>query len=178
MKRIELLGLALLALALPCSGQMVLNTGDVWTYDFNNLPHTGNISVFTTNPIGSFAFTVHDSSFQNGDRLLYEMFENSTNESPLVSGIMSSASPLTITSDRASAWQDLQGVVRLSMLDGSVTIDSVTLEAIVSGPNLSQYEIHSSTFVPTPEPGTWGLLALGLAGIAFFRSIRKRSRSG
>src|SRR2546421_11247034 len=76
MKRITLLCLAFQLFSLSAHSQLQLNTGDAWTYEFNSLPHTGFISTFVTNPVGGVSFTIDSSTFQTGDKLRYEMFEN------------------------------------------------------------------------------------------------------
>jgi hypothetical protein len=43
-------------------------------------------------------------------------------------------------------------VLPRTMVTGSVTVDTVRLQAIVSGPSLSSYEVYSASFVPGPGP--------------------------
>ena len=152
MKRITLFCLALQLFCLSAHSQLHLNTGETWTYQFNSLPHTGFISVFVTNPVGGVSFTIDSSTFQTGDKLRYEMFENNTSEMPICSGLMASAPPFTVSCQAPSSWDDLQGVIRLTMVSGSLTVTGITVEVIRSGPNLSSYDIYSSTFVSVPQP--------------------------
>jgi hypothetical protein len=163
---------ALVAFSAAGHGQLVLNPGDSWTYPFSALPKTGSAPVFTSTPGGIFDFTVDNATFQNGDMLRYEMFEKDTSESPICSGTLSSAPSGQVSCESDSAWQDLAGTVRLTMLAGSVTVDSVTVESIVPGSNLSAYDVYSSTFVPSPEPGTSSLIGISL-GAAFLRRPRR-----
>lgn len=162
MNKVARIFTALVAFSLPVRAQLVLNAGDSWTYPFSALPKTGSVSVFTSTPGGILDFTVDSSTFQNGDMLLYEMFEDNTSGPVICSGTLSSAPPPKISCVRDFAWQDVQGAIRLTMIAGSISVDSVTVEAIVPGPSLSSYDVYSSTFVPTPEPGTIGLLGIGL----------------
>jgi hypothetical protein len=83
-----------------------------------------------------------------------EMFENSPSEMPLCSNIMSSAPPFTnkCEIDEDSAWGDLQGAIRLTMVSGSLTVTSVTVQVVKAGPSLSSDDIYSTTFVPITEP--------------------------
>ncbi len=138
----------LLAVSFCGEGQLLLNPGDQWTYQFEVLPRTGTTNAFLASPGGLFEFTVDGSTLQEGDSLVYEMFENSTNDPPLCSGTVTPGSPLTNDCQAAGAWQQLHGVVRFRMAAGSMTVDSVRLQAIVSGPSLSSYDVYSSSFVP------------------------------
>ena len=172
MKKVHLICVAILAFCLPCFSQLVLSPGQVWDYSFDTLPKTGSVPVFGNNPGGTLQFTVNSSSFQSGDLLRYEMFENSTTEAPICSRLMSSAPPYDLSCSSDFSWQDRQGAIRLSMLSGSVTIDSVTLKAIVAGPSLSSYDVYSTTFTPVPEPGTVTLLLVS-ATVAICGVVRR-----
>ena len=163
---------ALAALSAPGHSQLVLNPGESWTYPFSDLPRTGSVSVFTSTPGGILDFTVDGSTFQSGDMLRYEMFENDTSAAPICSGILNSAPSGKITCESNFAWQDVQGAIRLTMLAGSLSVDGVTVKAIVPGVSLSSYDVYSSTFVPTPEPGTLGLLGAGICA-GFLRRFRR-----
>jgi hypothetical protein len=148
----SLLCAVLVAVCLSAEGQLVLHPGDTWTYQFNALALTGSTNAFTSSPQGSFAFTLNGDTLQNGDTLIYEMFENSVVEAPIGTGTVTFASPLTLTCTVPGAWQDKQGAIRFRMINGSVTVNRVNLLAIVAGASLSSYEIHEASFVPGPGP--------------------------
>src|SRR2546422_10540402 len=116
----------------PLFGQLVLNPGDSWTYTFSSLPFQGGTNVFLTSTHGEFDFTVRSSSFDPGDTLAYEMFENSTSEAPICSGTLNTAPQGTLICSAPNGWQDVQGAVRFRMLSGSLTVDNVTLKAITT----------------------------------------------
>ena len=172
----KILGFAcifILSLCLPSYSQLVLSPGQVWDYSFDNLPKTGSVPVFGNNPGGTFQFTVNSSSFQPGDMVRYEMFENSSAEAAICSATMSSTPPFDASCTRDFSWQDRQGVIRFTMESGSITIDSITLKAIVAGPSLSSYDVYSTTFTPVPEPRTMTLAGLGiLLGTLWIRQRR------
>ena len=151
----------LLAACFRGEGQLLLKPGDQWTYQFDALPRTGSTNAFLAYPGGSFEFTMDDSTLQDGDLLVYEMFESTTNEAPICSGTAPLGSSLTFACYVPGAWQQLHGAIRFSMVAGSVTVDRVSLQAIVSGPSLSSYEVYSSSFVPA-----WPRLSIARVGSA------------
>src|SRR4051812_39452762 len=110
MKRALLSGGAILALCLPAFSQLVLNSGDVWTYSFNDLPRTGSVPAFGNNPNGFFQFSVNPSSFNAGDQLRYEMFEDTPAGPVICSGVMNMPS-FTPSCQSDFSWQDRQGSV-------------------------------------------------------------------
>jgi hypothetical protein len=165
---------AIVLLELSVHAQLILNPGQAWTYSFNSLPFVGNTNAFTTSPQGIFSFRVNGGTLQTGDLLSYEMFEGSPSLTPICSGTMNGSSPATLSCSTPGAWQDREGSVRFTMVSGSVTVDTVALTAIVSGPSLSSFEVYSSTFTPVPEPT--GLCVLGTLMCAggLWRRHRKR----
>jgi hypothetical protein len=165
--------LILLTVSLSAKAELVLNPGDVWTYNFNTLPLTGVTNSFLSSPQGIFEFHVQAGTLQAGDNLRYDMFETGTSEVPICSQNLAFGSPLTATCSSPGAWADLQGVVRLTMLSGSLVVDNVHLEAIVSGPSLSSYNVYSSSFNPVPEP-SW--VSLILVATVVGLSITRRRR--
>jgi hypothetical protein len=160
----------LLAACLPASSQLVLNQGDTWAYEFSALSYMGQTSSFQAPLIGLFVVSVNDNTLQPGDSLLLEMFEDQAAGIPLASNSITFGSPSTQYILSAGAWQDVQGAVRLTMSSGSVMVDRVQIEAIVSGPSLSSYNVYATEFTPTPEPATWSLWLAGLAVGFLWRS--------
>src|SRR5438045_8225845 len=105
MKRMMICVGLVLALCRPAFSQLLLNPGDTWTYNFSDLPKTGSVSVFGVNPGGSLQFTVNSATFQSGDMLRYEMFENNSSESPICTQIMNSAPPFNPICQSDFSWQ-------------------------------------------------------------------------
>jgi hypothetical protein len=137
----------LLALTLSAKAQLLLNPGDVYTYQFNSLPEVVSVPP-DERSLGGFYF--HVSSYDPvTDFLMVEMFENSTNEPPLVSFVTE------FTSDGYGAeglWADFQGTVRFTMLSGSVTLDSITTLFQVPFTAESSQR-HQLTFIPARGAG-------------------------
>jgi hypothetical protein len=161
-------------MALSAHGQLVLSNGQTWDYSFSSLPLFGFTNAFATTVHGEFGFTVNASSFQAGEMLAYDMFENSASEAPICSGTMTTAQPNSLICSGGQAWQDLQGVVRFRMLSGSVTVDNITLRAITPSPSLSSYWDYETSFTPVPEPGTFCLLVIGVMCVAVVAMRRQR----
>jgi len=156
------------------SAQLQLNSGESFSYSFSNLPKTGSVPVFGSNPGGTMQVTVNNGSFQSGDQLKLEMFESVFTDPAICSAIMNSAPPYTTSCTSDFAWQDQQGAIRLTMQSGSAIIDSITVKAIVSGPSLSSYDVYSVTFTPVPEPGVLSLIACGIGLLVLGRSVQRR----
>ncbi len=91
-----------------------------------------------------------------------EAFENNTSEAPIGGGLVPVTSLLVLT----GAWNDLQGVVRISALTEPVHLDAV--RAYVVLPDRTRY---SQIVTLVPEPSTIALFAFPLmAGLFFVRS--------
>ena len=174
MKRLVFLFVLLLGSRSPLFAQLLLNPGDSWVYTFSSLPFQNGTNTFLTTTHGEFDFTVRSSSFNPGDSLAYEMFENATSEAPIYSGTLNVAPSNPIISSAPNGWQDVQGAVRFRMLSGSLIIDNVTLKAITTSPSLSSYNLYEDTFVPVPEPAVIRFLLSG--GLAAFLAARTRKR--
>ena len=170
MKLSLLSALGFFTACLTTQGQLTLNSGDIFTYEFSSLPLVGTISEPLT-PLGNYSAILNPATVQEGDTILLEMFENSLSETPIDSRTWMN-SPLVICQAPA-AWADLQGAVRLTMLSGSVTVDVLTFRALTptgGTPPLNHWE---ATISPVPEPSTLALLGLVFGGGVIWR-IRRR----
>jgi hypothetical protein len=140
--------------------QLVLNTGDVWTWGFTNMPNvttSGGLPGFI--PVSSVYLDV--SSYDiTADVIRCEMLENGLADVPVaVGGRSCSASFQT--------WSDLQGMVRVTMVAGSVSLDSVTVSRCFGfGVGHYQYYIgcQSQSTVPTLDPQPRLYMTSGEAG--------------
>lgn len=163
-----LLGLTCAAsLAPQTRAQLLLNPGDQWTYRFDSLPRTGSTNAFVATAGGSFEFTIDGGTLQDGDQLVYEMFEGTTLDTPICSGTLAAGSPATLVCSVPGAWQQMQGAIRFRMLAGSVAVDHIKLQAIVSGPSLSSYDVYASSLDPEPGPRLSIALVSGAAQITW-----------
>jgi hypothetical protein len=129
MKLIQITCMSLLLLAAAARGQVVMNTGDVFTYQFHSLDSLG--LTLCTDDRGFAGFNIYldfDTFDGSTDVLLVEMFENGTNEPPLETFIAASPVDGII---HYSTWADLQGTVRFTVLSGSVTLEHISYLAFV-----------------------------------------------
>lgn len=133
-------------LAVAVQGQVLLQPGDSFTYTFTTLPDLVPGNGSSDVPVGGFTGTV--SSFDAAtDVLLVEMFENGTNEAPLLTFVQEAANDGTAY---ANTWADFQGTVRYTMLSGSVTLESlVFFYEVPTGPET--WEQHQLTVVPVRQ---------------------------
>jgi len=165
MKTAQLLAL-LLFLAGKASfaqGGLTLNAGDSYVYQFSNLP-LQSISLNPGKP-DNLSVNFQLGSFTTNGSLLAEMFEDSTSEVPVASQTLTYDPSLSIPAPlfaillSPNAWQDLQGVVRFSMLSGSATITQFRVKTVLTDP--AGYAIHWEIIQPVPEPSLFSLVGVG-----------------
>jgi len=170
-KIIPLLLCGTIALSLTCTGQLQLNTGETYTYQFDTLPLT-----FQFPPEGHFfngrvSVSLNPATIETGDSLRLDMFENNLGEAPICSTTLSGNGVCTAN----LAWQDLQGVFRLTMLSGSVEVSRISLQVVTSTtfqPGAGEYDL---AFTPVPEPSPTALLSVpALIGALWTALFRKR----
>jgi len=169
MKTINATCLALLASCLAAQSQLQLTSGEVWTYEFTTLPF-----VRTDPGFPSFAycqyFTLGFTPLGAGNMFRYELFENSVAETPFASGT-ASVSPAFFQAC-IPAWQDRQGVVRVTMLSGSATLDRATF-TLWEDRDLTSHDVFELSVVPVAEPGVLSLLSGGLLAGVVWRALNK-----
>src|SRR5262245_36785555 len=98
--------LAFFAFVASVRSQIHLQSGQSFVYSFvpGDIPFLTVVGVLPGVPtLGSFSFAVSD--LQAGDRIHYEMFENSLLEAAICSGTTES-SPSLFPCQRALAWED------------------------------------------------------------------------
>ena len=147
-----------------------LNQGDVCIMNFANLPYAG---INTYQAQAGVSFTFNSTERSSAKILRMEVF-NTLNPIPLYTADLDfypsgwiSNDPWTkgvAMSDDLNPWQNNQGVVKLTMMEGSLSMVSMSL-AVRTADSLYQY-------TAVPEPSSLSLLALGGVLVALGR--RKR----
>jgi hypothetical protein len=124
MKKMLLLAALTLFAAASARSQLTLNTGDSVVLRFNSLPEVFiSTDSYGTNAVGGVSFSLLDFEATN-DVLQFELFEDSLNSAPMANVVAEQANDGTLGS--IGAWADYQGLVRFTMVTGSVTIAQVT----------------------------------------------------
>ena len=154
-----------------------LNQGDVCLMNFANLPYEG-INAYQAQAGVSFTFNSNERS--SAKVLRVEVFNTLdpivvfTNDFNFYSSGWISNDPWQTGAGIANAvgrptvipWQDNQGVVKLTMMEGSLSMVSMTL-TVRTADSLYQY-------TAVPEPSSLSLLVLGGVVVALRR--RKQAR--
>lgn len=157
----------LLATCIDGYSQLVLNAGDIWSYQFSSLPFTGMISTNDATPVGVFRIS---ATSQNSSMLFFSLYENSLSETPLGNySLLVDPSGGNGTVVTFNAWQDVQGAVRLQAFSGPISIDTITIQAITASTDPAFFNFYEAHVVAVPEPNSVVLLGGGLvAGMIFF----------
>jgi hypothetical protein len=150
-KDILLSAMLLLCASAPLRGQLVLNGGQTFSYQFETLPFNRLIVGQPAANYGYFYLAIHDSTFTAGDSLRLEFFENSFLDSPIRTMEFTSSDTPPIGIYVGQAWQDIQGAFRITQLTGSTTIDSINVQATRMNPDLS-FNFYQQILNPAPEP--------------------------
>jgi len=156
---------------------LTLSEGDAYTFEFTTLEYDRPEMV----ALYGGRIDVWFADFQVEDGLRIELFEDSIAESPVSSATFSGVSPppnpptpnpFFVTAPNGT-WADLQGVVRFTMLTGSMTITQLGATVIRDeGGIVSQY--YST--LPIPEPSVSAFVILGGCGLLFARLKRDKSQ--
>lgn len=147
-----------------CAQGLVLNSGDTYTLEFTNFHFESHLPIpvdpYTRVLIGTHNFT---------GAFLLEAFEDNTAQVPLFStNAIAGSAPTDFYF--GPAWEDLQGVIRIDMLSGSMNLVVILGAVITPGGN-----VYSQSVTPVPEPTTWSLLALGAVALLASRHLHCRS---
>jgi len=155
MKTIAWVSAFALAGGLTAGAQGVhLNGGDILSWEFNGV----SMCQFTQESFigGRFFVSLGMDMLGPGDTLRLEMFENGLNEAHLVVETYDGSTPLGVLFLQSpQSWLDFQGVIRLTMLSGSVDVSNVRFDVL---PNLNTLCFN---VVAVPEPSTCLLAGLG-----------------
>lgn len=175
MNTAQLVSLFLLGACVTTHSQVLLNTGDSFTFEFTSLPFDQILSPFRRAGGGVSLNTV---GLEPGEYFRLELFDHGVDEEPKVTRTF------TNHADGGGLWQDLQGTVRVTMLNGSMTLNSIMFSVTTygdrpdpNGPYINN-RYYQATFIAVPEPSTvsfLGLIALGGASCRFFRLTKSGS---
>jgi hypothetical protein len=150
----------------------LLNQGDVFLINFANLPYEG---VNTISAQAGVSFTFNSNERSSAKMLRMEVF-NTLDPIAVFTGDYNFYSSGWISNDpwqigvgilsavgrpTVKPWQDNQGVVKLTMMEGSLSMVSMSLAVRTAD---SLYE-----FTAVPEPSSLSLLALGGVVVALGR---------
>ena len=173
MKNIILVSIATAALATSASGQsLLLNPGQsyVFSFDASSLPRP------VASPFGNVIFGSYGLVANGGGNIgchwLVEMFENNLSEAPIFVFQQDRSEDCSQQPIVGGAWQDLQGVVRVTAL-GQTLVSPMEVEINVPSANGPLY--YNGYIQPVPEPNAVALLAVGSAVGLFFYG-RRRNR--
>jgi hypothetical protein len=99
-------------------------------------------------------FFLVETTLPPGTGLRYEMFENDFSEQPICAGVVGpgSAIPFHVGCGADNAWQDLQGIVRLTMLGGSATMNTAGVGLQVRRFFNGQYQIWEGAAPAAIDP--------------------------
>lgn len=159
-----------------CAGVLsqgvLLGPGQSYIFEFTSLPY---VRLAQTDN-GSLAAYFAAGTFGDGESVLMEIFANTVSDTPVTSSYTHSgpANPLESVG-LAQVWMssappffpDLQGIARVSMLNGDAQLDGFAVKQVISGGVYSQY-------FPVPEPSTPVLLAVGLACLVWSQARRSK----
>ena len=145
-----------------------LSAGDTLTIGFDGV----SSCIFTElAPPSAVSVSFATDLLGLGESLRLEMFENSLNELPFQTGTYNPTTSVSFVSLYGpSAWLDYQGLIRISMLSGSVDVNYAHFGI---GPNPNT--LCSITIFAVPEPTTCLLAELGAvisAVLWFYRRAR------
>lgn len=107
-----------------------------------------------------------------GESLRLELFENNLSEPPFATQSYSpqTSSTFAILAGGESRWSDQQGIVRVSMINGSVDVD---FAHFIYAP---RRDVGCPVLISVPEPGSLTLSAFGgMVGAAGWYYRRKRN---
>jgi len=159
MRILSVLPIVAAALTYNAGGQSILlSPGQSYIFSFD----AGALPPPVASPFGSAIFGGYDLVANGGGNSSchwwVEMFENSISEAPISVIEQDSPEDCSLQPIVAGAWQDLQGVVRVTAI--SQTLVS-PMEVEITVPSANGILYYDGFIQPIPEPSAAALLALG-----------------
>jgi len=147
--------------------QEILNEGDTCVMTFANLPYVGVLEVNVIPAQAGLSFSFDSNDKPSAHKFRVEAFE-------VLNPIATWTHDFNIFFDIDygswgfgggfwDAWQDNQGVVKFTMMEGSLSMTGMILSVRTYD---SHYQFHA---LPVPEPSSLSLLALGGVVVALGR---------
>lgn len=166
----RLIVLALIALAPQNSqAQMLLSQDQSYTYTFANTDLQDFGDGYTISPRGFSTFYTDASKSSAGATYRLELFENDIS-GPAIATVNGSGN---VTATALNAWQDLNGVARVTVTSGDVFFDALRVNVYVPD-GFGTQQLWTTDLVPVPEPGTVSLMAIGAVGLLGWTLQRRR----
>ena len=141
----------------------LIAAGQVYDYTFTSLAF---IELFTVQNQGGAGIFLSDDLLDPGDIVRLELFENSVSDTAFFTNDFTDPTyNFGVGVFNPVPWQDLQGSLRLSVLSGSINLNSIFIQVFNDGSKYSETTYISS--VPIPS-ATWlfGSGLIGLIGVA------------
>jgi len=152
MKSLSLLTPLLLMSVLGGKAEVLLNAGESFTYEFSDIPVYYCVSppqFLTIN--AHFSFVFDTNTFDAADAVRVEAFETSTNQAPFFSTVVHQS--FWGTAVLGEDWQDLQGVLRITMESGSAVLQSIQVGVVNTRPG-GGYCAYNTATIPVFRPPT------------------------
>lgn len=153
MKRLVLFAAMLLAGCLVARSQLTLGPGESYTNEFKMLFRTGRYEVAFP-PLAAVNVAVDPATLQIEDALHVQMFEDLPTGTPFYQQtLMNTTNAMYyFAASQGFYWQDLQGSIRLTMVSGSVTIDSLLVQVFIPGSASTVHEFATRIYLPEGRP--------------------------
>lgn len=141
----------------------IITDGQSYEFEFNTLNFIESV---TYKNQGGATISFLDDLLDQGEVARLEFFENSILTTPFFQHDFNSPTNHFGASVVVPVpWQDLQGIIKLTMLSGSVDINEIDVQVIRDG---NRY-LETFSTVPIPEPETGLLIIFGLISIYMAR---------
>jgi hypothetical protein len=140
------------------AASVILHEGDVFTHEFNALPDALYLPPgYGGDDGGGFTLRVSGFDYQH-DILRFEMFEDNLAQPHFLEAVVEAEIDGSFL---AGTWADHQGVVRLTMEAGEVSLDQLLFMHQVPLDQLGNIVRYTATVEPVPEPSAALLLVCG-----------------